>query len=132
MAAHGEHCLAPLHSRPVVLDPYRMVVGLLRAVGMVAVPLRNLVPLGQRRVGLGMGKLLGSGMGELGLGSRLGRLVSLGLLLGLVLAPLLPLLRLSPLAQPAWIPESSRGRRRSDASPRRHSEARRGRWQRRG
>jgi hypothetical protein len=103
--------------------------------GLAALPLRFLVPLGRLWLGLGLGFRLGSGVGQLVLVARLRRLVSIGLLLGMVLAALLPLLRLPSLAVSArWAGLSGlpRRRRRPDAASRCDSEARGRRRRRRG
>jgi hypothetical protein len=114
VATQRQLVVATLLGRPLVLDSRRLVVGFVRALGMAALPLRTLVLLGRLRLGLGLGLLLGAGLGELVLVARLCGLVSLRLLLGMVLAALLPLLRLPDVAvRPGG----------SGAPSRRHSQA---------
>jgi len=80
--------LAALYGRPLVLDRHRVVLGLVRTLGLAALPLWLVVLLRRLRLDLGLGFGLEPGLGQLVLVAGLCQLVSLGLLQLLVLGAL--------------------------------------------
>jgi len=88
VATGGDPGLATLHSRPLVLDRHRMVLGVLRTVGVAALPLWLVVLLRRIRLDLGLGFGVESGLGQLVLVAGLCQLVPLGLLQLMVLGTL--------------------------------------------
>ena len=77
--------LAALHSRPLVLDGHRVVLGLVRALGLAALPLWIVVLQCRLRLDVGLGLGMEPCLGQLVLVAGLCQLVPLGLLQLLVL-----------------------------------------------
>ena len=88
MATGGGPRLATLHSRPLVLDRHRMVLGVLRTVGVAALSLWLVVLFRRIRLDLGLGFGVEPGLGQLVLVAGLCQLVPLGLLQLMVLGSL--------------------------------------------
>ena len=121
LAAVGRGELAALSGRALVLDFDRIRMDLLRALGLVALPLRIVAIRRRLRMGLVVGTELGPGVGQLDVVARLCRLVSLRLLQFMVLAPLRsPLPRLLSTAPPPELP-GWRGRFGTTATTRCHA-----------
>ena len=75
LAAVGRDRVAALHPRQLVLDPCRLFLAVVRAVGLAALPLRQLVVRPGLRLGVVLGLPLGPGLGQLDVLARLRRLV---------------------------------------------------------
>jgi len=80
--------MAAVHGGTLVLDVHRLVLGVLRTLGLAALPLRLVVLFRGIRMDLGLGFGVESGLGQLVLVAGLCQLVPLGLLQFLVLGPL--------------------------------------------
>lgn len=107
--------MGALPCRALALDQHRMGVDLVRALGLAALSLRIVVLRYRFRVGLVLGRNLGTVLGELGVVARICGLVPIWLLQLLVLELLRGLL---PWLLPAPSPAPPRWRRlRPTAAP---------------